>query len=352
MPAQTLDSLFRSLQKGQLAAAYYLHGPEDILKDEAVRMILDRALDPALRDFNLDQRYAGQLDAESLLTLCTTLPMMAERRAVVLREIEAWKRKPKVRAAMLGYLQRPSPETVVILVQGAGEEEPDRELMRSCYTVACEPLPTERALKWLQRRAGTLGVQLDESASRHLLQAVGGELGPLAAELQKLAALPEGEPLTVERLGELVGVRQGETMFDWRDAVFDDRTPKAIQLLGPVLDQPGSSGVKLVTLLGTTLIGIGIARAHQDRGLKGRALDDTVYDTIRRNRVHGLLGWSEEKGRWLRWSASWDADRVRDALRAARDADVALKGITISDERGVLTDLVLRMAVRDTVVAP
>lgn len=344
MPAQTLDSLFRSLQKGQLAAAYYLHGPEDVLKDEAVRAILERALDPALRDFNLDQRYAGQLDPESVLTLCTTLPMMAERRVVILREVEGWKRKPKARAAMLGYLRQPSPETVVILVQGSGEEEPDKELIRSSYAVACDPLPPERALKWLQRRAAALGLQLEEAASRHLLQAVGGDLGALAAELQKIAALPEGEPLSIERIGELVGVRHGETMFDWRDAVFDDRTERAIGLLGPVLDQPGSTGVKLVTLLGTTLLGVGIARTFYDRRLKGRALDDAVFEVIRRNRVYGLLPWGEEKGRWVRWAETWPPERVGDALRAARDADQALKETTISDERGILTDLLLRIA--------
>ena len=58
MPAQTLDAFFRSLPKGEPARAYYFHGPEDLLKDEALRAILDRTLDPSLRDFNLDQRSA------------------------------------------------------------------------------------------------------------------------------------------------------------------------------------------------------------------------------------------------------------------------------------------------------
>src|SRR5687768_10983612 len=107
MPAQTLDAFFRALSKGPPAPTYYFHGPEDILKDEAVRAILERALDPALRDFNLDQRSAGQLDPESLFALCATLPMMAERRVVVLRDLEGLKRKPKVRSVLLGYLERP-----------------------------------------------------------------------------------------------------------------------------------------------------------------------------------------------------------------------------------------------------
>lgn len=344
MPAQTLDAFFRSLSKGEPARAYYFHGPEDLLKDEALRAILDRALDPSLRDFNLDQRSAGQLDADSIFALCTTLPMMAERRVVVLREVEALKRKPKVRSALLQYLGRPAPDTVLVLIQGANEKDEDKEIAKAAVAVACEPLPEDRVLKWLDRRAKGLGVELPDDAARHLVRAVGGELASLAAELDKLAALPGGEPLTVERVGELVGVRHGETIFDWRDAVLGDRAGPAVGLLGRLLDQPGSSGVKLVTLLGTTLIGVGIARSHYDRQLRGKALDDAVFAVIKRNRVYGLLNWSEEKGRWLRWAPNWPAARVADALRSILAADRALKGTTISDERGILTDMVLRMA--------
>src|SRR5881409_736000 len=129
MPTHTLDVLLRSLPKGELAPVYYLHGPEDILKDEAVQAILERALDPGLRDFNFDQRSAGQLDPEAIFVLCTTLPMMAERRVVLLRDIEGWKRKPKTRAAFLEYLARHAAETVAILVQSAAETEADKDLV-------------------------------------------------------------------------------------------------------------------------------------------------------------------------------------------------------------------------------
>ena len=344
MPAQTLDAFFRSLAKSAPSPAYYFHGPEDLLKDEALRAILDRTLDPSLRDFNLDQRGAAQLDADALFGLCTSLPMMADRRVVVLREVEALKRKPKVRAALLEYLSRPAPDTVLVLIQGSNEESEDKEIAKAAVTVACDPLPTDRVIKWLDRRAKAAGVELPEDAAKHLVLAVGGELATLAAELEKLAALPAGEPLTVERVGELVGVRHGETLFDWRDAVLDDRTGPAVRLLGPLLDQSGNSGVKLVTMLGTTMIGVGIARAHYDRRLRGRQLDDAVFNVIRRCRVYGLLSWGEEKTRWLRWAPTWPAERVAQALRSILAADRSLKDTTISDERGILTDMVLHLA--------
>jgi hypothetical protein len=42
---------------------------------------------------------------------------------------------------------------------------------------------------------------------------------------------------------------------------------------------------------------------------------------------------------------------VRAGLCAARDADVALKSTTISDERAILVDLVLRLSVRQAEAA-
>ena len=193
MPAQTLDAFLRSLGKGAPATAYYFHGPEDLLKDEALRALLDRVLDPSLRDFNLDQRSAGQLDADTLFALCTTLPMMAERRVVVLREIEALKRKPKVRGGAAG-VSRPA---------GAGDgagADPGRQrgergqgdrsrrggdrLRAACPRTARSSGSSAGPRVWASRCPRT---RRDTWCARWAASSP-----PLAAELDKLAALPAG----------------------------------------------------------------------------------------------------------------------------------------------------------------
>jgi DNA polymerase-3 subunit delta len=345
MPAHSLDVLLRALQKGRLEPVYYLHGPEDVLKDEAVRLIVDGALEPSLRDFNFDQRSAGQLDPEAVGVLCTTLPMMAERRVVLLRDVEGWKRRPKTRAAFLEYLAHPAPETVVILVQSSAEEAIDKDLVSGAYSVSCDPLPEERALKWLARHAAALDVRLEDGAARHLLEAVGNDLGAVASELQKLAALPADAPFTADEVGGLLGVRHGETIYDWRDAVLDGDGGRAVTLLAPLLDQPGVSGVKLLTLLGTTLVGVGIARSHYDRKTRGPALEDVMFKTLLRLRIWGLPEYRKESAKWARWAPAWSAARIGRALRAARDADQTLKSTTVTDERGILAGLVLQLTV-------
>ena len=166
MPGQSTDNLFRSLQKGELAPVYYFYGAEDVLKDEAVRMILDKALDPSLRDFNFDQRSAAQLDAEDVHALCNTLPMLAERRVVLLRDIEGWKRKTKGRSEFLRYLERPSPDTIVIMVQSSSEEAEDKELAEErCRFDSIPCRPNEPGSGFCAKPAGWGSIWTSEAAA-------------------------------------------------------------------------------------------------------------------------------------------------------------------------------------------
>src|SRR5256886_13045384 len=203
MGALTFDALLRSLKQGGQGgqgagkgegapdAVYYLHGDEDVLKDEAIRALVDRVLDAGARDFNLDQRSAGDLDPEAFHSLVNTLPLLAAARVVVLRGVEDVRKTSKVRQALVHYLQAPNPTTLLILVQGAGDP-PDAELARLATSVAIQPLPGPRVRKWVAHRARQLQLTLEPDAAELLGESVGNDLRPLAGELDKLAALLAG----------------------------------------------------------------------------------------------------------------------------------------------------------------
>lgn len=343
MPVQSFDTVFRELRKGQVRPVYYLVGAEDLLKDEVVAAVTDAVLDSSLRDFNLDIRSASSLDPEQVFTLVNTLPMMAERRVVVLRDVEAWQKRSRGRAELLRYLERPAAETVLLMVQGSGDPEADADLAKHSVTVDCAPLPAERAVKWLLHTAGQAELSIPEDAASHLVAATGGDLGTLKGEIEKLAALPAGTAITRELVGNLVGVRHGETLYDWRDALFSGDAARALALLRPVLAQSGMSGVRLNNLVGTTLVGISLARAHLDRGVRGSSLERAVFGSLRQARPFGLGNWSAESSRWSRWAVEWPASRVAAGLRAALDIDIAIKSTTLRDEQALLTELILQL---------
>jgi len=343
MAQQTLEAFYRALKNGELAPVYYFYGSEDVLKDEATRATLERALDPSLRDFNYDQRSIAQLDPESLDALLNTLPMMSERRVVVLRDLEGLKRKTKVKAALEAYLERPSPDTVLVLIQGSSDAKPDPLLARRSTGIDFVPLSPERLMRWMAHRARLQQLTLAPEAAAHLLEAVGSDLGTLGMELDKIAGLAGEEPVGLEEVAALVGIRRGETLTSWRDAVMQGNAASALAKLTGVLEQSGMSGVKMVTSLGTALTGMGLTSSFHERGMRDRALQQKVMSTLVSIRPYGLPDWKGDSEKWSRWAPLWPADRVMLGLRAVLEADRALKGTRISDERGVVTDLVLRL---------
>src|SRR3954465_8305821 len=103
-------ALHAALKKREFDPVYYFYGDDDFLKDLRVREVVDGAIDPATRDFNFEYRRSTDVDAEVLDSLLSTPPMLAERRAVVLRDVD--KLKKDARKILDDYLKRPAPDTI------------------------------------------------------------------------------------------------------------------------------------------------------------------------------------------------------------------------------------------------
>jgi len=355
MPGLTFDALRRSLAKGEVQPVYYFFGDEELLKDDAVSDLAARVVEASTRDFNLDRRRAPELSADQFRSLVDSPPMLAARRCVVLTEVECLQQKrPKqqsLRAAVAAYVGRPSPETVLVLVQSAGERA-DPELERAAHAVDFEILEPARVLRWIHHRAKEKsGLTLDEDAARLLQEAVGNDLPQLAAELAKLASAVQGRPVTVADVGDLVGVRRGETAANFVNTVTARDFSAAAAMVPALLAAPGNTGVKLVTALGTALIGLGVARSHLDAGESRAVVRDRVFQAIKAARPPGLGNWGEEAGRWTTDAARWTAAEVDHGLAALLRADTRLKSTAVSGEEAIVAECVLSLGVAERTVA-
>ena len=157
---------------------YYLHGDDDYLKDGAVRDLLEASIDPSTRDFNCEIRRASELDAEAVSSLLSTPPMLAEKRAVVLRDVTALKKAARQQLDL--YLKRPASDTLLLLVSPAGTKV-DAAIAAASETLEFAPLTPERVRRWIAHHATTvLTVGIADDAAQLLQQAVGNDLHQLA----------------------------------------------------------------------------------------------------------------------------------------------------------------------------
>ena len=318
---------------------YYFHGEDDFLKEARTRDLIDAAIDKSTRDFNLETRRAGELDAEDLDALLGTPPMLAERRVVILREVD--KLKKGARAFLDRYLTRPASDTVLVLASPAGVKS-DKALAERATVVEFAPLTGDRLPKWIAHHAKTLGQEITPEAVALLILAVGSDLPQLAVELEKLASF-SNQTIDERAVTEVVGVRRGETLGDLLDAIAAKEVRVALPLISLVLQQPKTTGVSIVMAISTQTLGLAYGEAALAAGVPPRALFNELMSLLKETGAYPGRPWGEAVGAWAKHAARWSAAELDAALTLLLATDVAFKDTRLSSPEQMLTTLVLAL---------
>jgi DNA polymerase-3 subunit delta len=346
MAASSLKTLRDAIKRRSFDGAYFINGEDDYQKDDAVRQLVGAALDPASRDFNLDTRRAAELDAETLGVLLSTPPMMAERRVIVLRDVNALKKD--ARKALDEYLKSPAPDLLLIMTGAAGTK-PDAALSASATTLEFEFLSGDRIPKWIAHHAASeLGLQISAPAVELLQAAVGSDLHQLAGELDKLASYVQGsDEIGEDAVAAIVGVRRGESQADLLDAVADRNISRSLELIPHVLAQPKTTAVSVVMALSTQMLAISWGRARLDEGLSRARLAQEYFDLLKETGAFTGRSWGSATAVWARAAERWSRETLDRALDSLLEADVALKESRVSSEEQLLATVVLSLCAAD-----
>lgn len=334
-----MKALRVALQEKKFLPAYYLHGEDDYLKEEALRGLVDAAVDPATRDFNLDQRRAADLDAAALASLLATPPMMAERRVVVVRDVAALKKD--ARATLEKYLRSPPPTDVLLVLISPAEAKTDKTLASLAVPVDCKPLTGAQIPKWIVSRAEKLGASISAGAVELLQDAAGSDLSALATELDKLASYSSGREIDEVAVVAAVGVRRDETPGRLLDAVAMRDTAAALALLPGVLRQPKVGAVPLVMALTTQMLALAVGNARAIPQARQSAEYFSLLRTASSNLT--LRAWGEAVSSWARAHGKWTRADLDHALAVLLHTDMALKTSKVSTEEQILATAILEI---------
>ncbi len=346
MSSSGVKTLRDTLKRGSFDSAYYICGEDDFQKEDAMRQLIAAALDPSVRDFNLDVLRAQEIDPKTFDGIVSSMPMMGERRVVVIRDASALRKE--ARNAIERFLKKPSPDVIVLLVESTGGKT-DKELAGITTPLEFEPLEADEVPGWITHHARTeLGTQISAGAVELLQSAVGNDLHQLVAELDKLVSFTGGGGITEAAITAVVGVRRGETMTDLVDAVGRRDVKAALGLLNHVMAQPKATGVLIVMLLSAQTVALAWGRAKLDEGLPPGRLQSEYFNLLRQSgAVYTGRSWSGAAAAWTSAISSWDNRSLRRAFDALLMADMTLKETRLSSEEQVLTTLILAMCAGD-----
>jgi DNA polymerase-3 subunit delta len=178
----------QELKRGLPRPAYLLHSTEEFLLYESLSLI--REQQGGTDVFNFEVLDADSPDSpvttEQVLDAANTLPMMAPRRTVVLRNLQSL---PKKETQKLDpYLQRPAATTLLVMLF-SGKPPKGHDLF-SHRGVRIIPLQIRDAElpQWVKKKGALLGKSFTDGAVQLLIESVGTDLGMLYSEVEKFAS--------------------------------------------------------------------------------------------------------------------------------------------------------------------
>ncbi|QXE89260.1 DNA polymerase III subunit delta [Geomonas subterranea] len=226
----------KAVEKGELASLYLLFGDEPYLVERAVKKLLDRAVDPGFRDFNLDVFYGNECKGEEVFSAAQTLPMFADRRVVLVKK--GGDLSAHAMEVLLPYLQDPSPGTCLILQAEKvdGRKKFYAELKKRGEAVEFKR-PYENQLgPYVRDEVRAAGKKIEPAAAELLGYLVGNNLQELVSQIEKLCIYcGKKETVAVADVKAIVSDTKVESVFEFTDALGSKDLPRALKMLTALL---------------------------------------------------------------------------------------------------------------------
>lgn len=230
---------------------YIFLGEEFYLHERALLSIFE-TIDEAARMFNVgvfsigtDSGSGSRITPAMAIDAAHQLPMMSERRIVVVREFD--KIKEDELELVLCYLKRPSPTTTVVFQAVAADQRRKltTALMKACTIVEFDPLKDDEARRWAEGYVKLHEYRIESRALDMLIKLAGTGLSRLVNEVEKLAAHANGEVITEAAVLQLVPRSREHTSWELWDAIIRRDNKRAMRLIDRLLDD-GDSGAPVM----------------------------------------------------------------------------------------------------------
>ena len=224
---EQIETAFRARQFKPL---YFLFGEEGYRTDQAQALLVEHALAPHERDFNLDVVYGPDAEGPEVVARCNAYPLMAERRVVLVRDFE----KLRGNAVFSAYAERPNPSAVVVLACRTKpnlSQHPYRALKQHAAWAEFKALKPHEVAGFVAKRLETRGIRLDAAAAAMLTETLGTDLQAAATEADKLAAYAgTRDRLSADDVTAAAGQSREANVFELQKAVADGRYADAVRI--------------------------------------------------------------------------------------------------------------------------
>lgn len=329
MPLIDSQKFYREIDSGKVAPFYFVFGEENYLIQQCLDRIKYHVLVPGMEDFNYTQFYAHDAEIHRILDEVDTLPMMAERRLVVVKESQDLTDKEWVEIEKKCI--NPVESSVFVLIAGKIDKRKKhfKLIFENAQTIEIRKPFENQIPTWINYIAKQLDLQITYDAILTLHRLVGNQLTDIEIELKKLGEYVNwSRKIEVNDVTSVIHRSKEENVFDFTKAIGQNDRVKAIEHLVHLIDQ-GQNETGIVSLVARHLRILLLVTKGLSEGLGGQKLAHFAQVS-----PYFLENYVEQ-------ARSWTQERLEAALSSLSDVDRKLKSSSI-DGRYWLEDFVLK----------
>jgi DNA polymerase-3 subunit delta len=241
---------------------YVVYGDEEFLRSSVIDAIRSVVLGDDGDEFGVG-RFDGKTAAlADLLDELATLPFLTPRRLVVLSNADPF--VTSHREALERYVEKPHRTGVLVIVAQSWPSNTRlaKSVARSGLAVDCKAPDSRQLAPWCRRWAkDRYNKKFGVEAADLLVELVGGGLGQLSAEIDKLASyVGERTELSADDVDRLVAAGRVETVWKILDAAAAGDAATAVNILESLM----SAGEQPVLIFGAISSQLRkLAKAHR-----------------------------------------------------------------------------------------
>ncbi|MFO7915870.1 MAG: DNA polymerase III subunit delta [Candidatus Krumholzibacteriales bacterium] len=237
--------IFKEAEKSRECPVFLLKGREEFIMNQLAEKIISSVVDESLRSFNLSVEYADQTEMSDFISDANSYPFMAERKVLVLRELEKLKGSC---SRLAGYCGDPASTSVVIIIYNTHNELGRRNRQPSGYKKLEEAvnrrgkvyqfgkLSEADTVRWIRGRCRKMKVEISTGAARAIVSSIGDNLYDIMNELRKLGILFQGGKVEAEDLEEIIGRYRLNAVYDLTDSLRPGNETGSLGILLRILN--------------------------------------------------------------------------------------------------------------------
>lgn len=317
-PQQLYSQIEKGLENQNFHPLYFFFGEEPYLINQAVNYLKVCVLHGSAADFNYSSYYAGDVDILQVRDEVETLPMMAPRRLVILREVQDL--SDKEWAALEPLFETPVESSVFLLVGSKIDKRKKffKHLYEQSQFVEFKKPFENQIPGWIRHICKGHDLTISDEGVQLVHRLVGNQLTEIESEILKLKDfLGDRKNIELEDVAQCVSKKREENVFDLTESLGEGDKVQSLVRLVQLLDQ-GQNEVGIVSLVARHMRILMLVKQGMDSGLAGQKL--ATYAQVPSYYLQDYVNQSKR----------WSMKKLENCLMILAETDRALKSSPLS----------------------